>query len=429
MKKVHGYLVKNNDLWIGNHKASDLAKQFKTPLYVMDEARIRSQMRLFKNSFKDDEIQTQVAYASKAFLTQAMVQVVDEEGLYLDVVSGGELYTALSVGFDPKKLIFHGNNKSLEELSYALESKVGLIVIDNEAEFERIEYLKPVHKVNVLLRVNVGVEAHTHKYIQTTTLDSKFGVSIFDLETQCLIQKMMASSFIHLKGLHTHIGSQITSSEYFYEELEVFFKHLSLFKSFGFNCELLNLGGGFGVQYLETDPVLNLEDSLKTLLKKAKELSSFYQIKIPSLMIEPGRSIVAEAGITLYTVGSIKKTPHKNFVFVDGSMADGIRAALYQAKYDAVLINRAEEVKTTTYTVAGKACESGDILIDELMLPEVIQDDLLAVFSTGAYHYSMASNYNRLTKPAVIFVNGDKVKVVVERENFADLIRNDRGIK
>lgn len=429
MKNIHGFSVINGHLMIGNKRASDLAKRFQTPLYVMDEMRIRNQMRLFKNSFKDDEIQTQVAYASKAFLTQAMVQVVEEEGLFLDVVSAGELYTALSVGFDPKKLIFHGNNKSLEELTYALNSKLGLIVMDNQAEFERIESLKPKQKVNVLLRVNVGVEAHTHKYIQTTTLDSKFGLSIFDQSTELLIQKIMTSSYVNLKGLHAHIGSQITSSEYFYEELEVFFKQLSLYKSFGFHCEILNLGGGFGVQYLESDPILNLEESLKTLLKKAKELSSFYQVNVPNLMIEPGRSIVAEAGITLYTVGSIKKTPNKNFVFVDGSMADGIRSALYQAKYDAIIANRAEEVKTTAYTVAGKACESGDILVDEVMLPVVQQDDLLAVFSTGAYHYSMASNYNRLTKPAVIFVNGDKVKVVVERESFADLIRNDRGIK
>lgn len=429
MKKVHGYLIKNNDLMMGSHRVSDLAKQYQTPLYVMDENRIRTQMRVFKKAFADEKIQTKVAYASKAFLNQAMVQVVDEEGLYLDVVSGGELYTALSVDFDPQRMLFHGNNKSLEELSYAIESGVGLIVIDNEDEFDRIESLTPTHKVSALLRVNVGVEAHTHKYIQTTTLDSKFGVSIFEAKTEALIQKMMNSSYVDLIGLHAHIGSQITSSQYFYEELEVFFKQLAQFKTFNFNCKLLNLGGGFGVQYLESDPIFDLENSLKMMIQKSHSLSQRYDLETPTLMIEPGRSIVAEAGITLYTVGSIKKTPNKNFVFVDGSMADGIRTALYQAKYDAILVNRADEEKAMTYTVAGKACESGDILIDEVMLPEVKQDDLLAVFSTGAYHYSMASNYNRLTKPAVVFVNGDKVKVVVERENFMDLIRNDKVIQ
>lgn len=422
------FRIKNNQLYVGNHAVSSLAHQFGTPLYIMDEALMRKQMRLFKQTFKHKLVNTEVAYASKAFLNLAMCRLVDEEGLSLDVVSGGELYTAKQAKFPMEKILFHGNHKTREELQLALDYKVGLIVLDNPFEVETIQHLNPLHPVSVLLRVNPGIEAHTHDYIATSRLDSKFGMSIFSDETLDLIEQLNQSDQFDFKGLHCHIGSQIFDGSSFIKEIQALLHYVKrIFDEKGIIVEVLNLGGGFGVQYTAEDKAIDLEATLPQLLDTVYTEALRLNLQIPKIIIEPGRSIVANAGITVYTIGATKKTPSgKEYVFVDGSMADHIRTALYQAKYEAALVDRMNETADHPYTLAGRACESGDILIHDCLLPKVEINDMLCVFSTGAYHYSMSSNYNRLLKPAVIFVNEEAIRIVNKRETYEDLLTQDR---
>lgn len=424
----HGFEIVGGQLRIGDFTVSELAREYQTPLYLMDEARIRSRMRLFKKAFRHKGLKTEVLYASKAFLNLAMVQLVESEGLGLDVVSGGELYTAIQAGFPLERVYFHGNNKSREELAYAIEQRVGTIILDNPTEAALLSELLPDGQImRVLLRVNPGIDAHTHAYIATTTHDSKFGVSLHDPSTLDLIRILATNPKLDFLGLHCHIGSQILERSSYHKEIEVLFGYLADLKTrTGIAIRTLNLGGGFGVTYTAEDEPIDLERFLPEWLEAIEATCSRLGLKVPELLIEPGRSIVAEAGITVYQVGSIKVTHSaKQYAFVDGSMADAIRTALYQAEYEAVLADRADESGDGTYTIAGKACESGDILIHGVKLPEPRPGDYLAVFSTGAYHYSMSSNYNRLVKPAVVFVNHDKAKVIVKRETYADLVRND----
>ncbi len=422
---THGFIVKNGQLQIGSFNVSDIAKKYGTPLYLMDEARIRNQMKIFKNHFKHDSVQTAVCYASKAFLCKAMAKLTNDEGLYIDTVSGGELYTVLEAGFNPDHIVYHGNNKTHDEIEYGIASKVGFFVLDNIEEIEQIEKTLNGRNINVLLRVNPGVEAKTHKYIQTTTLDSKFGLSLANENTLNVIKRLIANPNINFKGLHAHIGSQILNADHYNEELEAFFKAIKQFKDEGIVINTLNLGGGFGVSYTKDDVGVDLEKTLPLIIEKALTYAKAHDVTCPMLMIEPGRSIVAESGLTLYKVGSVKTTPNKKFVLVDGSFQDSIRASLYQAKYEAICVDKCDQEEETGYTIAGRACESGDIIVHEtnLVKPEV--NDIVAVFVTGAYHYSMANNYNRFTKPAVVFVDGDKDRVVVKRETYEDLVRND----
>lgn len=428
MQELYGFTVIDGHLMVGNHRVSDLAKQYQTPLYVMDEAKIRARMQSFKTSFKKEGIITKVCYASKAFLNMAMVQLVHQEGLHLDVVSGGELYTAIQAGFPMSKIVFHGNNKSHQELVMAIRQKVGTIVLDNPQEVLRIEsILKPNETVSVLLRVNPGIDAHTHAYIQTTTEDSKFGLSLFEKETEELIDRLARHPQIKFRGLHCHIGSQILETESFIKEVDVLFEAVRHFQDdLKIRIEVLNLGGGFGVKYTQDDQPFDYSSFLEGLLNQAVTAQKSKNVIMPELWIEPGRSIVAEAGLTVYEIGALKTTPsQKIYAFVDGSMADGIRTALYQATYDAVLVDKADQREKQTYTLAGKACESGDILIHACQLASPQVGDYCAVFTTGAYHYSMASHYNRLTTPAVLFVNNDKVSVVIKRETYEDLLAHD----
>lgn len=428
---MHGFDTLNGHLMIGSFRVEDLARQFKTPLYLMDESKIRYRMRLFKDSFKKPGIQTEVIYASKAFLTIAMAQVVEQEGLGLDVVSGGELYTAIQAGFPLEKIYFHGNNKSRDELEMAIEQRVGTIVLDNALEAETLSNLLPEGQImRVLLRVNPGIEAHTHAYIATATNDSKFGVDLFSEDTLDLIKRLSTNPKLHFSGLHCHIGSQILDGTSYQKEAEVLLRFVKALKeNSGITIRELNLGGGFGVRYTQDDEPIDLEAFLPELLDKVGSLCHDLQIEVPKLLIEPGRSIVAEAGLSIYEIGGVKTTSSgKRYVMVDGSMADAIRPALYQADYEAILVSRTDMPRSEHYSIAGKACESGDILIRDIALPEVRRGEYLAVFSTGAYHYSMASNYNRFLKPAVVFVNGDLLRCVVKRENYADLIRNDIGL-
>ncbi len=417
------------NLSIGGCDTLQLAQRYSTPLYVMDEELIRSNCKQFRDSFAAEGMDTEVIYASKAFLNIAVCKVIQEEGLGLDVVSGGELYTALRAGFPAQRIYMHGNNKTYEELAMAIEAGVGRIVADNAQELVLIEEIsKKLGKtVDILFRVNPGIEAHTHAYIQTSKHDSKFGESIFSDVVGEIIETIRDSSHIRLKGLHCHIGSQIFEEESFLASAKVMLDFVASLKTdYYFETEELNLGGGFGVYYSNGDNPVDLEHCLSALLSFAASYTKGLDIKLPKLMIEPGRAIVANAGTTLYSIGGIKKTyGERNYVFIDGGMSDNPRTALYDAKYDALIANKANKECVEKYTVAGKCCESGDIIIRDIDLPIAEKNDILAVLSTGAYNYSMASNYNRIPRPAVVFVKDGQSRLAVKRESYEDILRND----
>lgn len=419
----------NGILEIGGKTAIELKEEFGTPLYVMDESYIRETCRLFSDNFKSSVLDTEVIYASKAFLNVAMAKLINEEGLSMDAVSGGEIYTAIKADFPMEKIYFHGNNKTLVELDLALDNGVGTIVLDHRQEIDKLEsLLKQREKTQkVLLRVNPGIEAHTHEYIQTTKHDSKFGESIYTEEIYEIVKRLENSEYFDFQGFHCHIGSQIFEEKSFIQAALAMIEFANDIKSkSGVNVKALNLGGGFGVYYTEEDEPMNLAAFLKHLVSsietKLKELS-LPNIKI---MIEPGRSMVSNAGTTLYEVGGTKETyGGKDYVFIDGGMTDNPRPALYSAKYEGAIANKMNEPDTQVYTVAGKCCESGDIIIKDLKLPKAEAGDILAVSTTGAYTYSMSSNYNRNGRPAVVFVKDGSARLAVKRETLEDIVRND----
>lgn len=424
---------KEGNLEIGGVDTVELSKHFGTPLYVYDVALIRERARGFKHTFEEHKVKAQIAYASKAFSTVAMIQLAEEEGLSLDVVSGGELYTALAAGFPVERIHFHGNNKSRQELEMALENGIGCIVMDN---FYEIELLKGIcieknTKVNILLRVTPGIEAHTHDYILTGQEDSKFG---FDLQNgqaeEALIMALQCKNF-EVLGLHCHIGSQIFETTGFLLAAKKIVEKMKKWKhELSFEAKVLNLGGGFGIRYTKEDEPLPPAHYVSEIINEVKALTEQYSLKMPEIWIEPGRSLVGDAGITLYQVGSSKEVPGvRKYLAVDGGMSDNIRPALYHAKYEAVLANKPLAQANETVSIAGKCCESGDMLIWDLPLPETDEEDILAVFCTGAYGYSMANNYNRLPRPAVVFVENGKSSLVVKRESFEDLVRLDLPLK
>ncbi len=421
--------VCDDELHIGSVAVSDLAKEFKTPLYIFDEKALRDRCREFLSGFRSKELETEVIYASKAFLNLAMARLISEENMSLDVVSGGELYTALAAGFPAERIYFHGNNKTPEELEFAVDEKVGTIVLDNRQEVLHLEEIlrHRNHKQDVLLRVNPGIEAHTHEYILTTKNDSKFGVSVFDEDTLHFIKDLNRSDVLHFKGLHCHVGSQIFKEDTYFKSADALLDYVQQLKEkAGIEIEKLNLGGGFGIFYTDQDRPIVLKDFLPKLLAHLANGFRTRNLKASKIAIEPGRSIVGNAGSTLYTIGGTKKTfAGREYLFVDGGMTDNIRPALYRAKYEGAVANKMHRKKTKTYAVGGKCCESADILIDEIDLPEVEPGDLFLVSSTGAYGYSMANNYNRIEKPAVVFVNDGVARLVVRRETYEDLIRND----
>lgn len=420
-------------LEIGGVDAIELANNYGTPLYVFDVALIRERARGFKQTFERENVKAQVAYASKAFSTIAMVQLAEEEGLSLDVVSGGELYTAIKAGFPVERIHFHGNNKSREELEMALEHRIGCIVVDN---FYELDLLKAIcaennKNVKVLLRVTPGIEAHTHDYILTGQEDSKFGFDLQNGQAQTAVQAAMGNENIEVLGLHCHIGSQIFDPTGFLLAAQKIFEKLNTWKQeFNFEAKVLNLGGGFGIRYTKEDEPIQPSQYVEEIIAEVKKWIEHYSMALPEIWIEPGRSLVGDAGITLYRIGSSKDVPGvRKYLAVDGGMSDNIRPALYQAKYEAVLANKPLSTVKETVSIAGKCCESGDMLIWDLPLPETGQEDILAVFCTGAYGYSMANNYNRLPRPAVVFVENGEARLVVKRESYEDLVRLDISFK
>lgn len=417
-------------LEIGDCDTVELAKHYGTPLFVYDEMRIRQNARRFLLAFQQSGCSFQVAYASKAFSCIAMAELAEEENLSLDVVSGGELYTALKAGFPAERIHFHGNNKSEQELRMALEARIGCFVADNFFELELLHDLAKEYqqKVNILLRLTPGIEAHTHEYITTGQDDSKFGFNVNNGHALIAVKETLNKPFFHLSGVHVHIGSQIFDTHGFVQAIRMIRKHLDrVYEETGYEVEILNVGGGFGIQYTEEDNPVSIENYIQTITSEVKYEWKKRGLNAPEIWVEPGRSLVGNAAITLYRIGAIKDIPGiRKYVSVDGGMADNIRPALYQAKYHAVLANRATEAPDEKVAIAGKCCESGDVLVRDIHLPRVNSGDLLALFSTGAYGYSMASNYNRLPRPAVVFVKNGKSRVVIERESYEDLLQKDQ---
>lgn len=420
-------------LEIGGADAVKLAEKFGTPLYVFDEKHIRDMMRVYKRAV-DEEYGGNglVLYASKAFSCEAVYAIAKSENIGVDVVSGGELYTAIKAGFPADKIYMHGNNKLVRELELALDNGVGCIVVDGYKEADILDGLAAARgvKQRVLIRTNPGVEAHTHEFIQTARTDSKFGFSIADGAAEQITKHVLSKNNLVLRGYHCHIGSQIFEKSSFALAAEKVMDFIALMKEkLGFEVAELNIGGGFGVWYNDDDPKLQLTDYygyVKTLIDAVKSKAKENNISKPYLLLEPGRSIIGEAGVTLYTVGAIKDIPGiKKYVAVDGGMFDNPRYALYQSKYTVLLANRANEECTEKVSIAGKCCESGDLIAVNVPLPAVNTGDILAVLTTGAYNYSMASNYNRNFIPAAVLVNEGKAEYIIRPQTYEDLVRND----
>ncbi len=428
--KYHGTMSENNDgmIEIGGVSVQTLKEAYGTPLYIYDETHLINTIEMFKTNFSSDKIIGDVSYASKAFLTIAMAQLINEKGLSIDVASQGELYTVYKAGFDMSAVYFHGNNKTVEELTLAIKLNCGNIILDNEAEYEKLTKLlsETNSKMNVYLRVNPGIDVQTHDFIKTSKLDSKFGVGLE--ESEALIKRIYEDENLNFKGLHAHIGSQIHQTEPFFENVRTLVKHYVKFKASGIEFTDINIGGGFGVYYTKEDEPIALPEFLQNLIAYVAQMSEENNLNLERVIIEPGRSIVSNSGSTLYTVGSTKLTPSgKEYVFVDGGMSDNPRVALYDAKYDAVIANHNDgEVKD--YTIAGKLCESGDLLSNNARLKGVKTDDLLLMMSTGAYTFSMSSNYNRMQRPAVVFVKDGAHRLVVKRQSLDDLIQGDQSL-
>ena len=429
MRLFDGMTVENGELNISGVGVSELKSQYGTPLYVYDENMLVNQCRTFINNFKSSKFNTEVLFASKAFSCLEVLRIASREGLGVDVVSLGEIHTAYKAGYDMRRAYFHGNNKTREELQYALEVGVGTIVIDNDYEYEMINEIvrESGNTVDVLLRINTGIDAHTHEYIKTAKDDSKFGYSVYDESIYDLIADINNQSNLNFVGFHSHIGSQIFEKNSFFEAVKVVMEFTRRVQErLGLTISVLNLGGGFGVYYTEEDKPFELAEFLREYIEVVERESDNFGLDLTKVVIEPGRSLTCNAGSTLYSVGGVKKTfAGREYVFVDGGMADNPRYALYKAKYEAMLVNKMNEQADTTYTVAGKCCESGDMLVMDAKLPKAEQGDLLLVSSTGAYSYSMSSNYNRLPKLPVVFVKDGSSRLVVKGETLEDLIRQD----
>ena len=428
--KLQGTMRINNagHLEIGGVDTLDLVKEFGTPLYVLDEEAFRENCRRLKEAFAS-EGDTQVIYASKALCTMATCLLVNEEGLGLDVVSGGELHTALSVDFPVEKIYFHGNNKTPDELQMAVKNRVGGVVVDNFHELKLLHQIceKVGQKQRIILRITPGIEAHTHEYIKTGQVDSKFGFTLPNGQALEAVKSLKDYPFLVYTGLHCHIGSQIFEMESFAHTAEVMMAFAAQIREeTGLPTAELNLGGGFGIYYCEGDEPVSAEDWVKAVVPVVKEKAAKFGVPVPRVVVEPGRAIVGPAGTTLYTVGSQKDIPGiRKYIAVDGGMGDNPRPALYGSKYEAVLANKAGQNPEETVSVAGKCCESGDMLIWDLQLPRVEPGDILAVSATGAYNYAMSMNYNRIPRPAMVLVGNGHADLILKRETYDDLLRND----
>ena len=427
LKPLTTKINNSGNIEVGGCDLVELADKYGTPLYVLDEETIRSICRDYKEAFKSYP-KVNMMYASKALCTTATSAIVASEGFGFDVVSAGEIYTVHNAGVDMKKVLFNGNNKSFDELELAIELGVGRISADNFFELSLLNEIAKSHNkiVDILLRITPGIECHTHEYIQTGHLDSKFG---FDLTQIDEAVELILNDYTNLKlhGLHAHIGSQIFETSIYGDEIEILVKEIArLDEKFGLKLNEINIGGGLGVKYTETDCPPSTFTIAEIVISRLNKCIEKYNIEAPTLFIEPGRSIVSTAGVTLYTIGSSKQVPKgKLYVAVDGGMADNARPSMYQAEYSAQIANKPNLELAQTVTIAGRFCESGDILIKNIKLPKIEEGDVLCVYNTGAYNYSMASNYNRVQKPAMVLVNNSQSDIIIERESLKDLVTHD----
>lgn len=415
----------NGILEVGGIEIPELVKKFGSPLYIYDFETIDSITKDFKKAFEGRDIH--MMYAAKAFMTKAICKIMQKENFGLDCVSAGELYTAHSADFDMKNIVFNGNNKTCEELRIAIDFGVQLFSVDNFTEAKNLDKVAKEKnvKVNILLRITPGIECHTHEYIQTGNIDSKFG---FDLSQIDEIVSLVINDYknLNLVGLHAHLGSQIFETQVYHDAVEVMMREAKLIKDkFGLNLDTFNIGGGAGIKYVESDEPISIYEIADVVKNSFDENCAKYEIEKPHLYIEPGRCIVGTAGITVYTVGSYKNVPNgKKYVALDGGMADNIRPALYEAEYTAEKVSDID-VEKETVTLAGRYCESGDILIKNVEMPKLQEGDLICLYDTGAYCYSMSSNYNRTLKPSVVLVKDGKAQIMVKRQTFEELVEND----
>ena len=429
MKLFENMSIKNNILSIDGVKATDLAKKYGTPLYVMDTDIIEEKIKEFKNSFKSKNFKTEIIYASKAFLCKGICKIMKNMDIHMDAVSGGELYLIKHSDFDMQKVHMHGNNKTYDELLMCFDYEIGYIIIDNYDEIKKVIEIANFKnkKMKVMIRVNVGIDAHTHEYIKTSKHNSKFGVSVYSKELTEIIKLILKCNLLEFLGFQCHIGSQIFEKEPFLEEIRILIKESKkIEKNFKIKIRELDIGGGFGVYYTCEDKPIPIKLFMEFLINSTEKILSEEEMIIDKLYIEPGRSIVANAGCTIYTIGGIKETyGGTKYIFVDGGMSDNIRPCLYQAKYEAIVANRASEDRVQKVTIGGKCCESGDILIKDYLLQKCYIGDLLVVFSTGAYGYSMANNYNKIPRAPVVFLKNSIDYLAIKRESYDDLLRLD----
>lgn len=423
--------VKDGILYFAGQDTTKLAEQYGTPLYLMDEDKIREKCRAYKHAFeKHFGPAAQPLYASKACCFKRIYEIMREEGMGIDVVSSGEIYTALKAGFDISQAYFHSNNKTDEDIRYAMENGIGYFVADNVEEVRAVEAeaaRRGIHQ-KLLLRLTPGIDPHTYEAVATGKVDSKFGTAIETGQAAEIVEFTLKQPHVELAGFHCHVGSQVFEEDIFERAAVVMLEFIAGMKEkFGYTAPILDLGGGYGVRYVDTDPYLDIETKVGQVADAIKETCARLNLEIPEIHMEPGRSIVADAGMTLYTAGTVKKIPgYKNYVSIDGGMGDNPRFALYGSSYTCFLANKMEEECSFECSVVGRCCESGDIIQEHVMMPESVgRGDIVAVCTTGAYNYTMASNYNRLGRPPVVMLSGGKNYVAVRRESFEDLCRND----
>lgn len=422
--------VKDNGLCFAGVNAESLAKKYGTPLYLMDEDRIRHNCKVYVNAMnKYFDGNAMPLYASKAASFKRIYEIVSDEGMGIDAVSSGEIYTALKAGMSLENAYFHSNNKTDEDVDFAIKNGIGYFVVDNAEELAVIDKYAKIHnaKQKVLLRLTPGIDTHTYEAVNTGKVDSKFGSAIETGQAEIITKHALMFKNIDLAGFHCHIGSQVFDSDTFFRSSEIMLNFIADMKiKLGYEARQLNLGGGYGVRYIDSDPYINIDDNIRMVAETIKKKCGELFLKIPKILMEPGRSIVADAGMTLYTVGTVKMIPgYKNYVSIDGGMTDNPRFALYGSDYTVLLTNKINEEKNFECSVVGRCCESGDIIQENVKMPKPVRGDIVAVCTTGAYNYSMASNYNRLPKPPVVMIKNKQDYVAVKRETLEDIVRND----
>ena len=418
------------NLTFAGYDTVELAKEYKTPLYLLDEERIREKCRTYLGAMKKHFGEGSTAlYASKALSLKEIYRIAKEEGMSVDVVSGGEIYTAKTAGFPMENVYFHGNNKTADEIEDAIECGIGYFVADCREELIAINSFAQKKNIvqKIILRLTPGIDTHTYEAVRTGQVDSKFGTAIETGQAIEITEFALSLSNISLEGFHCHVGSQVFDGQTFCDSADIMLDYIAFVKEkLGYEAKILNLGGGYGVRYVESDPHLDIEKSIGEVSVHIKKKCSESGIDMPKILMEPGRSIVADAGLTLYSVGSVKTiTGYKSYVAIDGGMTDNPRYALYKSAYSSIIANKAKEEADFCCAIAGKCCESGDLIAEDIMLQKPERGDILAVMVTGAYNYSMSSNYNRIPRPPVVMLSKEGSRVVVKRESYEDVAKND----